>query len=98
VEQENGRTPCQPGMLHATMAPWKWKGERLWVVALWEAVESPEGWIPDGRCCSICSPESCEDRTFPLGPLARGDSLAPLATTQANEGPKTGHTKCEDPS
>ena len=25
---------CQPGTLHATLKPEKWKGERLWIVAL----------------------------------------------------------------
>ena len=42
VHEESGKTPCERGMLHATYAPWKWKGERLWVVALWNAVEVDE--------------------------------------------------------
>ena len=42
IHEESGRTPCERGMLHATYAPWKWKGERLWVVALWNAVEVDE--------------------------------------------------------
>ncbi len=25
---------CRPGSLHATLEPWRWKGERLWIVAL----------------------------------------------------------------
>ena len=39
VEEEDGtRGPCQAGMLHATMSPSQWKGERLWVVALYPPV------------------------------------------------------------
>jgi len=40
VEEEAGPLlPCQAGALHATMSPSKWKGERLWVVALYPPVE-----------------------------------------------------------
>ena len=41
VEEETGPlNPCKAGALHATMNPTKWKGERLWVVALYPPVET----------------------------------------------------------
>jgi hypothetical protein len=40
IEEKPGPLrPCQPGALHATMAPHKWKGERLWIVALYPPLE-----------------------------------------------------------
>ena len=33
---------CGPGALHGTLQPWKWKGERLWVVLLYPPVEESE--------------------------------------------------------
>ena len=33
---------CEPGTLHATLVPTKWKGERLWVVALFGEVATGE--------------------------------------------------------
>jgi hypothetical protein len=39
VEEESGPLyPCKAGALHATMSPSKWKGERLWVVALYPPI------------------------------------------------------------
>jgi hypothetical protein len=39
IEEESGPlVPCRRGALHATMSPQKWKGERLWVVALYPPV------------------------------------------------------------
>ena len=38
IEEESGDRPCHRGMLHATMTPEAWKGERLWVVALYPPV------------------------------------------------------------
>ena len=39
IEEEKGPLkPCQAGALHATMKPQDWKGERLWVVALYPPV------------------------------------------------------------
>ena len=41
IEEEPGPLkPCQRGALHATMTPEQWKGERLWVVALYPPVET----------------------------------------------------------
>jgi hypothetical protein len=40
VQEESGPlVPCRAGALHATMKPTAWKGERLWVVALYPPVE-----------------------------------------------------------
>jgi hypothetical protein len=33
---------CGSGALHATLLPHKWKGDRLWVVALWGPVEEDD--------------------------------------------------------
>jgi hypothetical protein len=33
---------CGSGALHATLLPRKWKGDRLWVVALWGPVEEDD--------------------------------------------------------
>lgn len=39
VEEDDMRNgPCEKGALHATMKPTAWKGERLWVVALYPPV------------------------------------------------------------
>ena len=41
VQEESGPlVPCCAGALHATMKPTAWKGERLWVVALYPPVET----------------------------------------------------------
>jgi hypothetical protein len=41
IEEEKGPlVACQAGALHATMNPSKWKGERLWVVALYPPIET----------------------------------------------------------
>jgi hypothetical protein len=33
---------CTPNALHATLSPWKWKGERCFVVALIGEVQEQE--------------------------------------------------------
>ena len=35
IQLESGSKPCERGMLHGTLAPESWKGERLWIVALY---------------------------------------------------------------
>ena len=50
VEEEKGPLiPCRKGALHATMQPEKWKGERLWVVALYPPVEK----VDDDKFASL---------------------------------------------
>ena len=38
-EVEGPLSICSNQALHATIAPWKWKGERLWVVALYGEIQ-----------------------------------------------------------
>jgi hypothetical protein len=39
VQTESGPLViCRPGALHATLQPEKWRGERLWIVALYGEV------------------------------------------------------------
>ena len=35
IQLESGSKPCERGMLHGTLAPESWQGERLWIVALY---------------------------------------------------------------
>jgi hypothetical protein len=50
IEEELGPLrPCHAGALHATMQPAKWKGERLWVVALYPPVEA----VDDDKFASL---------------------------------------------
>lgn len=40
IEEEKGPlVPCQKGALHATLDPNKWRGERIWVVAMYPPLE-----------------------------------------------------------
>jgi hypothetical protein len=41
--------PCKPGALHATLNPAKWKGERLWIVALYPPVVH----VDEDKCASL---------------------------------------------
>jgi len=41
--------PCTRNALHATLQPAKWKGERLWIVALYPPVTH----VDDAKLCSL---------------------------------------------
>ena len=50
IEEEKGPlVPCQRGALHGTMQPANWKGDRLWIVALYPPVEA----VDDDKYASL---------------------------------------------
>lgn len=44
IEEEKGPlVPCQKGALHATLDPTRWRGERIWVVAMYPPIRHVDG-------------------------------------------------------